>query len=375
MCQNLVSFDQDDHKNPFRSTITLLGEYDFLREIILATSAIHIATLRRSRGQPSHRELADALAARGRAYRLLRLALANLGVASKQAVAMIAVVFFVNFDLIDSGQGSWMPHMKAAGNLVSSIQHFQGEIPPFITRLADIVIADCLTYHILGSALAGVGHAAMGAFEAIDIASTLQKAAVYSYHCCPPFVLGLMAMACKLTVEDVLEAKFLVDRLCTFDVERWVHNLEGLHSTDDLEVRVSMASAHRAAACLFIVLIVPDVSMHLAEQLLPASIVQEIFGHLSAIPIEHALAKGVIWPTFLAGAQADDPISRRWYLQRMQKMWFSTAFICPWGYIELAIVMLQDVWQARDRKTKHQILSGPNWLQELRGSKERCLIV
>lgn len=370
-----MSFDQKDHSNPFRSTITLLGEYDFLREIILATSAVHVATLRRCRGHPARQELADALAARGRAYRLLRQALANLGVASQRAVVMIAVVFFINFDLIDSGQGSWMPHIKAAGKLVASIQNMIDDIPPFLTRLADLVVADCVTYHILGSALASVEDAEIGAFEAIDITSTLQKASIYSYHCCPPFVLGLLARASRLSVKDVLEAKSLVGRLQGFDVATWIHNLKGLPSTDDLAVRISVAYAHRAAACLYVVLVVPDVSMHTAEYLEPASLVHEIFGHLSNVPIEHALAKGVIWPTFLAGAQADDPVSRQWCLQRMQTMWFSTPWICPWGYIESAITMLQDVWKTRDRKAREEAFDGLNWLQELRGSREHCLIV
>lgn len=370
-----MSFDQNDHSNPFRSAITLTGEYDFLREIILATSAIHISTIRRSRGYPAHQELADALAARGTAYFLLRQALGNLGVASQRAIVMIAVVFFINFDLIDSGHGSWMPHMKAAGGLVSSLRDLKGDIPPFIAQLADVVVADCLSYHILGSALGGVDETAIGAFQAIDIASTLQKAAVYSYHCCPPFVFDLLARACKLSVENVAEAEVLVNQLRAYEVEAWLRDLEGLPSTDDVEVRLSMGFAHRAAACLFVVLVVPKVLNQLASPNLLEILVRELFGHLSAIPIEHALAKGVIWPTFLAGAQADDAASRQWCLLRMQTMWYSTPWICPWGYIESAIGMMQDVWKARDQKTKDKIDGGLNWLQELRGLKQYCLIV
>lgn len=375
VCQDLVSFDQNDYSNPFRFAISLLGEYEFLREIILATSAVHIATLRRWHGRPSGEELADALAARGRSYCLLRQALVNLGVASQRAVVMIAVVFFINFDLIDSGQGSWMPHIEAAGKLVTSIQEMNGEIPPFITQLADVVIADCLTYHILGSALASVDDAATGTFKAVDITSTLQKAAIYSYHCCPPFILHLLARACELTVDEVLEARFLVERLCTFDVGQWVHNLKGLPATDDLEIRVSVASAHRAAACLYAVLVVPNVSMHLSECLGPASLVREILGHLSSVPLRHTLSKGVVWPTFLAGAQADDAASRQLCLRRMQTMCFSTPWVCPWGYVESAVVMLQEVWTERDRKASDSRPNDLNWLQELRGLKEHCLIV
>lgn len=376
VCQDLVSFDQNDHTNPFRSALTLMGEYDFLQEIILATSAIHIATLRRSRGIPVRQELADALAARGRAYRLLRQALANLSITSSQrAIVLIAVVFFINFDLIDSGHGSWMPHMEAAGSLMTSLGNLN-EIPPFIARLADVVVADCLAYHILGSTLASVEGAAIKAFEGIDIGPTLQKAAAYSYHCSPPFVLGILSKACRLSVQDVKEAEFLLHLLRNYDVASWVQNLEGLPVIDDIQIRISLASAHRAAACLIVALIVPKVSMnHLDGCHILDFLYQELFGHLSAIPIEHALAKGVIWPTFMAGAQANDAPSRQWCLERMQTMWYSTPWICPWGYIESAITMMQDVWNARDQRERDGVSDGLNWLQELRGLKGHCLIV
>lgn len=355
-----------------------MGEYDFLQQIILATSAIHIVTLRRSRGIPVRQELADALAARGRAYRLLRQALANLSVTSSQrAIVLIAVVFFINFDLIDSGHGSWMPHMEAAGSLMTSLANLKpGEIPPFIAQLADVVVADCLAYHILGSTLASVKGAAIKAFEAIDIAPTLQKAAAYSYHCSPPFVLEILSKACRLSVQDVMEAESLLSQLRTYDVATWVRSLEGLPVVDDIEVRLSLASAHRAAACLFVALVVPEASMnHLDGCHLLEFLHQELFGHLSAIPIEHTLAKGVIWPTFMAGSQANDASSRQWCLQRMQTMWYSTPWICPWGYIESASSMMQDVWNAKDQRERDGISNGLNWLQELRGLKGHCLIV
>lgn len=377
VCQDLVSFDQNDRNNPFRSAITLIGEYDFLQEIILATSAIHIATLRRSRGISVCQELADALAARGRAYRLLRQALANLSVTRQRAIVLIAVVFFINFDLIDSGHGSWMPHMEAAGSLMTSLGNLRnGEIPPFIAQLADVVVSDCLTYHILGSTLTSVGGTVIEAFEAIDIAPMLQKAAAYSYHCCPPFILGILSQACKLSVQDVAEADSLLHQLRTYDVAFWVRKLEGLPPNDDSETRVSLASAHRAAACLYAALVVPGVSMmHLDGHHVLDFLLQELFTHLRAIPIDHALAKGVIWPTFMAGAQAKDAPNRQWCLQRMQTMWYSTPWICPWGYIESAISMMQDVWNARDQKERDGGFNDLNWLQELRGMKGHCLIV
>ncbi|KUI54485.1 Acriflavine sensitivity control protein acr-2 [Cytospora mali] len=390
VCQDLVSFDQRDHTNPFRSVITLLGTFDYLREIILATSAVHMVTLRRSRNHPHQRELVDALAAKGRAYRLLRQALDHLDVLSRPIV-FIAVVFFINFDLIDSGRGSWKTHIEAAGKLIASIQQsvsapaVASAIPPSVAQLADIVIADCITYHILGSGFAGPEEDdkkptnMSAAFAGIDVPATLQRAAAFSYGCYPPSMLDILSKASRLVSgRDVVEAGALIDQLRGMDVRAWVYGIEGLSPNDELEFRVSMASAHRVATCLYIVLAVPDVMDHrpdLVNVNSVESLTREVLHHLAFVPVDHALAKGLIWPTFMAGAQTEDLASRQWCLGRMQRIWQSTPWICPWGYIESAINMLQRVWETRDRKLKEGNRGGMNWLQELKATADQVLIV
>lgn len=371
MCQDLVSHDRADRANPFRLALALLHDFPYLREIVLATSAVHMASLHRCRGAPHHRQVVDALTAKGRAYRLLRQALDHLDTASKP-IAMVAVLFFINFDLIDSGRGGWKTHIEAAGNLLTSIQSLGRGLPPEFARLADIVVADCITYHILGSVFARPEDNATSAFRSVDTESALERTAAFSYGCAPPFVLGVLARTSRLLPDGVSEAVALVGELLAFDARAWVYNIRGLSALDDLDIRVSMANTHRVAALLCIILAVPDASAQC--QVTAGELLVELLGHIESVPLNHALAKGLVWSTFVAGAQAEDSSTRQSCLARMQAVKFATPFVCPWGYVESAINMLQRIWKNTDRKTRNGEGS-VNWLLEMRSATDHCLIV
>lgn len=360
--------------------LSLVDSFDYIREITLATSAMHMVTLRRSHGLTYQKELVDALTAKGQAYRLLCRALDNLAAVDKP-IAMVAVVFFINFDLIESGRGSWKTHVKAAGNLLRSIHamEIRKQIPPSVAKLADIVVADCITYYVLGSSFAKPGDSAMSAFESIEIQSVLQRAAPFSYGCYPPIMLEILCQASHLSQKDVSKGRDLMNELCALDFRAWVYSIPGLSPNDDLEARVAIADAHRAATCLYILLAVSDLEWDTLchQQGLTIDVkTRALMHHLASVPIENALSKGLIWPTFMVGAQTDDPERRQWCLGRMQKIWVASPFICPWGYIETAMAMMQRVWETKDVKVKDGGgEAGMNWLQELKSTSDHGLIV
>jgi hypothetical protein len=358
--------------------LSLVDSFDYIREITLATSAMHMVVLRRSHGLPYQRQLVDALTAKGQAYSLLRRALGNLAAVDKP-IAMVAVVFFINFDLIESGRGSWKHHVEAAGNLLKSIHamEIRKQIPPSVAKLADIVVADCITYYVLGSAFTSSGDTALSAFESIDIKSVLQRAAPFSYGCYPPIILEILSKATHLSQKDTCKARDLIDELCALDLRAWVYSIPGLSPRDDLEARVDIADAHRAATCLYILLAAPDLERDAVcgRGLTAEALTSKVARHLASVPYDHALSKGLIWPTFMVGAQMDDPGGRQWCLGRMQKIWVASPFICPWGYIETAMAMMQRVWESKDAKSKIGGQAGKNWLQDLKGFPDHGLIV
>ncbi|KAH8902996.1 hypothetical protein BR93DRAFT_919671 [Coniochaeta sp. PMI_546] len=398
VCSDLVSFDQPD-QNPFRFMIPLMGKYPYLRDIVLATSAMHLATHHRCNGQPIGAELVHALSARQNAVRQLRAVMTHINDDNRSAI-LAAVVFFVNFDLVDSGKGTWKAHLDAAGVLINALYGRSNETAPprkmfgldeAMARLIDVIVADCLTYHILGSTLTAVDEPTAKIYDNIDVSAVLRRAEAYSYHCCPPTILQIVVWASRLGHCGNLDtlrrghrhqqdragiATSLLLQALAFDVQAWVGSISNLSADDDRDARVRLASAHRAAACLYIILISPVAVLHCrGERISTETFVAEILGHLSFVPSDHVLFKGSVWPSFMAGAQTDDLEQRQWCMFRLRSMWQSSPWICPWGYVETAMGTLKSVWAARDALQLGEQKTW-NWLKQLKESGHiNCLIV
>lgn len=372
MCGDLVSFDQQD-RNPFRVIVPLTAQYDYLQAIVVATGAMHIAALRGHQDHPATQELVDALVAKDHAIRLLRSAVEAVTPAT-QPMVLSATVFLINLDRIDSGRGGWQAHIKAASTLMSSLQDPTCAMDQSILPLVDVIAADCLTYRVLGSAISGV--AVSSEYGLVKFMSVLQRAEAYSYHCCPPAILQILLSASRISTasaaspEKLGTALDLVHQARSLDVVEWVHSIRGLAVDDDLDVRVSIACAHRATACLYIFLAVPEAAPNPAAV---SMLVHEVLRHLAAVPIDHVHLKGTIWPTFVVGAQTDDPAQRAWCVERMQAVWPRNPWICPWGYVRTALETMQYLWGTRDRQPAGT--ERRNWLLELKSMQDKCLIV
>ena len=439
VCRDLVSLDQPT-TNPFRTMIPLITHFPYLQAIVVATSAMHLATLHRYHGHSARQELVDALNAKGKAIRLLRGAIEDVaredtsghGGGGKRTVILAAIVFFVNLDLIDSGKGGWEVHVRAAEGLISSLSRSrrgrglllgrkggvkgngggervgdwgekewergrkrESQSESELEPLADAIAADCLTYRILGSTIGGDAVPGFGD-DAIDVLEVLQRAQAHSYHCCPPSIMGYILSASQLCAHGGEGAvgngvgrgsgqrdngaargmlASLFDQAHNFDVCGWVYNIQGLSPGDDLNARVSIASAHRAAACLYILLVTPSASTDgfMVQEETHEGLILEILHHLKSVPTDHVLLKGTVWPTFMAGAQTDDPVWRAWCLERLRAVWTLNPWICPWGYIRTAMEMLEQIWT---NKADVWGKGGTgNWLHRLRNEGGRALIV
>lgn len=389
MCRDLVSFDQPND-NPFRSIIPPAGAYGFLGAIIVATGAMNMAAMLGHSHGPGRPELIDALAAKDRAIRLLRAAVDHLTPASLPMI-VAATVFLVNLDLIDSGKGGWQVHIEAATKLMPALLHNSMLASnQSLMRCLDAITADCLTYRVLGTAISGLDATHWAEEDPAEFLGVLERAAAYTYHCCPPEILQIFLLASRLhsnskdrdtgtNPEQIHKALALLQAARSFDVTKWVHNITGLSANDDLPARITIGHAHRATACLYIILAVPGAANPPSFSC-PShadALVQEVLGYLSVVPIDHVHLKGTIWPTFVVGAQTDDPAQRTWCLERLEAVWTRNPWMCPWGYIRTTMRMMQDLWAIRDsRKAAGELdVGGRNWLWELKSVRDKCLIV
>ncbi|TLS20233.1 uncharacterized protein PpBr36_11508, partial [Pyricularia pennisetigena] len=380
-------------QNPFRGAVQICRPHGSLLHVIVALSAVHRASFFRSRGLPTQRCLYDALLAKQAALTQIKKGVASLQNNKDSSDVLTAVVFLINFGLIDSGRDSWKVHIVAAGRLMKMLQQSSTVAEDSsILALRDYVMSDCLTYFILGSTVnSWDGTGAEEVYGSLDIDSILERAETNAYHSIPRKILAIILRSTQLAAQiqqnggivsrqQLDEAKALTRLLNTFDIRGWATRISTASggAADNPESREHMASAHRAAACAYLSMAVPG-SLHGEE-----NFAADIYTHLQLVTEADMLFKGSVWPTFILGAHTADREIRAWVERRLQSFWLSA---CPWGYVKTALEILQALWlfqegldpapsmgwasppeSGRSRRSK-------NWLSQLRMLDVEYLVV
>lgn len=168
---------------------------------------------------------------------------------------------------------------------------------------------------------------------------------------------------------DVQLALGLLHRALAFDTEAWAARLRQFKGTNwDLVSKQHVASAHRYAACLYILNVIPSV-----REFSPASVeslVANSIHHLGSVGKTDRELKGTPWPTFVTGLNVRDLPTRSWVLKKMAEIFE----ICPWGYILTAIQVLEESWVATDGDTDES-RANLGALQKLRAMNYDYLVV
>ncbi|KAF9880574.1 hypothetical protein CkaCkLH20_01616 [Colletotrichum karsti] len=384
VCRDLVSWDVPD-RNPFRSLVPLTRAHPLLQHIIVAASAAHMSNLSRAVSSDSvadhnaRQALTDALVAKHKALRLLSSAIQDMGNSGGVGgdVVLAAVLFFVNVELIESGRNGWKPHLEGAGRIMA----FLPPVGSADEALRDYVMSDCFIYYILASAFnTSPPTAAKSYYQSVQASSVLGRAAANSYLCCPPDILQILLTASQLSNnagDDPESTAFvsqagaqLLEQALAFDIDKWAYEQRELSylKTIPVESRIHAGSAHRIAACLYILHSVPAVSRLVSVR--REELDAEMFYHLSSISDEDPNFKATCWPSFIAGAGTSDPEQRAWILDRLKRLMVAT----PWGFITTAMDTLQTIWsleESYDPETKTE----RSWVQKLKSSDLNFLIV
>lgn len=213
---------------------------------------------------------------------------------------------------------------------------------------------------------------------AFELLPVMKRVEVISYLSCPPEILQIILVASRLSYETPCtdwslsaagEALTLIDEALDFDIPAWAARLQEIPNITDIESRMHVASAHRSAACLYILQALP-----LIRAVRPVDtefLVGDILSHLSQIAETDPYFKATSWPTFIAGAETRDEGKRTWAMKRLLAIWE----ICPWGYIFTAIEMLKATWQMQDAGGGESGQTPNSWLQGLKGMGFDYLIV
>lgn len=214
-------------------------------------------------------------------------------------------------------------------------------------------------------------------FQPSQIPSILQRAAANSYLCCPPEILTILHSASQLSnvspdvasEEDVRAAGLvLIQEAQAFDINGWAHDVRNMSYLQNapIQSRIHAGSAHRLAACLYILQAIPSMSQLNDHGQVAEALSRDIFKHLSSIPDNDPNFKATTWPTFIAGAEAGGRARREWVMDRLQRLVRS----CPWGFIYTAMETLQVIW---DLDNKGQ--GTKSWVQTLKDPQMNFLMV
>lgn len=417
--------------HPFQELIPLAIKHEFLFHIIIATSALHWSNSCRPRistvvpallptaltaagssliqsadiveyepGHPWSQPLIDALSSKQQAITSMRNAITDrsLRKSSENAdVLLAAVLFFIDFDLIDVGtqawKSGWKAHLDGATKLLEVFCPNE-DLGPLPLVLRDAVVSELFIYHILGTTLTATGLTPRVDGYILNLWPLLQKAESNSYLLCPQRILWTILSASHLAYhmshsagmaqQDLDHARRLLQQALTFDIPSWSAGYKELltkanrnssktlnfHLEKHLEAKKHVASAHRSAGCLYIMHVIP--SLALEDSSFSVSVddlVADAIHHLSSIDKSDPHFKGTTWPTFMAGLHVRDKARRQWVRNHLDSVWE----ICPWGYILTAKQLLEDSWKYLDEAVEE--LGSWGALQKLRAKNFECLVV
>ena len=226
-------------------------------------------------------------------------------------------------------------------------------------------------YDTLGTTLTTASLAKKPNIDLLERALADVEQQVNTCLSCPPLLLQVIRDVSRcsrpLDPEDLPmqgndELLSIVD---AFSPHTWANSLQQVSSSFDLEKRAHIGCAYKAAVKIYILratLPANPVSITL-EPL--EDLVSEIVLHLICIPPHDPFFKATCWPSFIAGAETNDPDHRAWVSSR-----FETALqTLPWGYLSSAVDLLYSIWEYKSQEE-----AGTDWLINLKLSETDWLI-
>ncbi|CAG9950349.1 unnamed protein product [Clonostachys rosea f. rosea IK726] len=322
----------------------------------------------------------SGLLAKQQALCLLKSALEDIASADVDVILAV-VLLLVGFELIDSGRGNWIFHIHGARIIIEKLIAFTLATETALSPLRSWLVSNCLVYDLLGSSFAN-SYLPHSGWPSTTTMSLLQDAE--GNHCSsfPAALLPLIQTGAQLlksneistspdTSTDLEQQKafHLLHAAKSFDPAAWAINLQPRSPADDLLHRTEIASAHKAAVCVYLSRIIltlwPGTVLLDDLEMLAA----EIIAHLSNMRPGDALFTATAWPAFIAGLETVDLANRDWVVRRFQELWEME----PWGLTREALGALETIWDGRknedavkssnDRLHKHE--EDWNWIQKL----------
>ncbi|KAF2716177.1 hypothetical protein K431DRAFT_289638 [Polychaeton citri CBS 116435] len=346
VCQDLVLYDIS-YDNAFRNLIPLAQYHPSLLQIIIANSALHMSNSKRFQALSPHTahdhgsnaltnfhgdDYRVALVAKQRALVMLNTALNNMGREDIDAI-LAMVLLFIEFELLDCGQKEWKHHIRGARTLIERISQTFGLSASNTTPLRRCLIANCMVFDIFGSAFTSLENVQSSNTISAGTFSLLQDEE--GNHCSsfPVALLQLLQISTQLAQSNFSapltaykannereRALALVEAAQSFDPDTWAAAVQLRSPAADLQLRIHIASAHRAATCIYLsrALFQGDQGIKSSQNL--ENLMLEVKTHLSFILPSDAMFAATAWPAFIVGAEARDAPEKEWAITHFDRL-------------------------------------------------------
>jgi hypothetical protein len=197
--------------------------------------------------------------------------------------------------------------------------------------------------------------------DSIELEPILRYAETNNYLSCPSPLIRIMIQSFELqdtrvslSEEIAADVQERVERLLraalAFNPVQWSLDFEPASPLENLEHRMRIASAHRAAVCIYLARVLPcsNPLLDLASGSALVSLTglaDEIIHHISHLRPGDILFKSISWALFLAGAESEDPVQRNWIMNTLDEF-YSLLY---WGYIRTVKKVLEFIWSRKDK--------------------------
>ncbi len=174
------------------------------------------------------------------------------------------------------------------------------------------------------------------------------------------------------------QAHLLLRSARSFDPYEWAVDVQTRSPHPDLMMRTYIASAHRAATCIYLVRVLSTVppSPETVQDL--ESLVLLVQKNLSNLSPNDPMIAATAWPSFVAGAETRSPLVKEWAWNQLQNIWT----VQPWGIIKGALAVLTQIWakstSGQPGETTNLLVNTErrrNWITYLKESGANWLIV
>lgn len=159
----------------------------------------------------------------------------------------------------------------------------------------------------------------------------------------------------------------------TFDPRAWAADLQSPCPSPDLQERIHVAGAHKAAVVIYLSRLLLSMYADTKPTCDFESLVTEIVENLSMVTDENSLYTAITWPAFIAGAETNSTLHQQFVMTRLEHQWE----LEPWGLYRKAAEILQTIWNAKKciPVTENEQIRDGDWIQYLRARSIDWLIL